>query len=85
MTCSYGWLEVEDKEVIFLNDFRYTPAILPWNGMLLLLEGNVVHSAVPKTIYARDIEITSDTPVFAMSKSPIVFIKAPVFKRERQT
>ena len=28
-TCSYAWLEVEETEVIFLNDFRYTPAILP--------------------------------------------------------
>ena len=73
-TCSYAWLGVEDKEVIFLNDFRYTPAILPWNDRLLLLEGHTVHFAAHKTTYARDIEFTSDTPVFATSKSPIVFI-----------
>ena len=36
-TCSYAWLGVEETEVIFLDDFRYTPAILPWNDMLLLL------------------------------------------------
>jgi len=74
-TCSYAWLGVEETEVIFLNDFRYTPAILPWNDMLLLLEGHVVHFAAPKTSYARDIEFTCDTPVFATSKSSIVFIK----------
>ena len=34
-TCSYVWLGVKETEVIFLNDFRYTPAILPWNDMLL--------------------------------------------------
>ena len=73
-TCLYAWLGVEDKEVIFLNDFRYTPAILPWNDRLLLLEGHTVHFAAHKTTYARDIEFTSDTPVFATSKSPIVFI-----------
>jgi len=43
--------------------------------MLLLLEGHVVHFAAPKTSYARDIEFTCDTPVFATSKSSIVFIK----------
>ena len=83
-TCSYAWLGVEDKEGIFLNDFRYTPAILPWNDMLLLLEGHVVHFAAPKTTCARDIEFTSDTPVFATSKSPIVFIKGSSID-ERET
>ena len=83
-TCSYAWLGIEEKEVIFLNDFRYTPAILPWSDMLLLLEGHVVHFAAPKTSYARDIEFTSDTPVFATSKSPIVFIKGSAID-ERET
>ena len=83
-TCSYAWLGVEDTEVIFLNDFRYTPAILPWSDMLLLLEGHVVHFAAPKTSYARDIEFTSDTPVFATSKSSIVFIKGSVLD-EKET
>ena len=47
-TCSYAWLGVENKEVIFLNDFRWSPVILPWADMLLLLEGHVVHFAAPK-------------------------------------
>ena len=75
VTCSYAWLGVKETEVIFLNDFRYTPAILPWNDMLLLLEGHVFHFAAPKTSYARDIEFTCDTPDFATSKSSIVLIK----------
>ena len=82
--CSYAWLGVEDTEVIFLNDFRYTPAILPWSDMLLLLDGHVVHFAAPKMSYAQDIEFTSDTPVFATSKSPIVFIKGSVLD-EKET
>ena len=36
-TCSYAWLGVEDKEIIFLNDFRYSPVIIPWSDLLLLL------------------------------------------------
>ena len=35
-TCSYAWLRVEETGVTFLNDFSYTPAILPWTEMLLL-------------------------------------------------
>lgn len=74
-TCSYAWLGVEDKEVIFLNDFRYSTVILNWSDMLLLLEGHVVHFAAPKTAYSKDIEFDKDTPVFATSKSPILFLK----------
>ena len=84
MTCLYAWLGVEDKEVFCLNDFRYTPAILPRNDMLLLLEGHIVHFAASRTTYARDIQFTSKTPVFAMSKSPIVFSKGSSID-ERET
>ena len=46
-TCSYAWLGVEDKELIFLNDFRWSPTIIPWTDFLLLLEGHIVHFAAP--------------------------------------
>ena len=75
---------VEDKEVIFLNDFRWSPLILPWSGMLLLLEGHVVHFAAPKTSYSRDIDFSSDTPIFATSKAPISFVKG-LFIDNRET
>ena len=83
-TCSYAWLGAEETEVLFLNDFCYTPAILPWNDMLLLLKCHIVHFAAPKTSFARDIEFTCDTPVFATSKSSIVFIKGSTID-ERET
>ena len=83
-TCSYAWLGVENKEVIFLNDFRWSPVILPWADMLLLLEGHVVHFAAPKTNYSKDIEFTRDTPVFATAKAPISFIKGSVMD-DRET
>ena len=73
-TCSYAWLGVEEKEVIFLNDFRWSPVILPWSDMLQLLEGAAVHFAAAKTVYSKDIELTQNTPVFATSKASISFI-----------
>ena len=27
--CSFAWVGVEDSEVVFLNDFRWSPAVLP--------------------------------------------------------
>ena len=82
--CSYAWLGVEDKEVIFLNDFRWSPLILPWSDMLLLLEGHVVHFAAPKTSYSKDIEFSSDTPLFATAQAPISFVKGS-FIDDRET
>ena len=81
---SYARLGVDDNMVICLNDFWYTPANVPWNDMLLLLEGHVIHFAVPKTTYAGDIEFFGDTLVFAMSNSPIVFITGSSIE-ERET
>ena len=45
----HEWLEIEDKEVTFLNDFSWSPHILLWSGMLLiLLEGYAVQIGAPK-------------------------------------
>ena len=74
-TCSYALLGVKDKEVMLLNDFRWSPVILPWSDMLLLLEGHIVHFAAPKTTYNQDIDFSKDAPIFATSKAPISFIK----------
>ena len=83
-TCSYAWLGVEDKEIIFLNDFRYSPIIIPWRDLLLLLEGHVVHLAALKTSYSEDILVQIDTPRFATAKAPITFIQNGVLD-ERKT
>ena len=83
-TCSYAWLGVEDKEVIFLNCFRWYPIILPWSDMLLLLESHVVHFAAPKTKYNQDIEFSKETLIFVTAKAPISFEKASMIDN-RQT
>ena len=83
-TCSYALLGVEDKEVIFLTDFRWSPVILPWNDMLLLLEGHIVHFAAPKITYNQDSECSKDTPIFATSRAPISYIKGSM-TNDRET
>ena len=70
----YSWLEVENTEVIFLNDFRWSPESIAWKELLLLLEGQTVHMPTPKNIYARDICLDRDTPIFAIGKAEIKYI-----------
>ena len=50
---SFAWIGVENYEILFLNDFRWSSQILAWHDMLLLLEGQTVHLAAPKSHYAQ--------------------------------
>ena len=77
-TGSYAWLGVEDKVLIFLNDFRWSPTIIPWSDFLLLLEGHIVHFAAPKTTYSQGIAFSKDTPISATAKAPISFVKGSI-------
>ena len=43
--------------------------------MLQLLKGDIVHLPGPKNFSKRDIELTTDTPVFETADTPIAFIK----------
>ena len=72
---TFAWVGAESAEVIFLNDFRWTAQVLPWQDMLFLLEGQPVHLSAPKTHYAQDIIFDKDTPIFCTSKSEILSIK----------
>ena len=75
---TFAWVGAELAEIIFLNDFRWSAQVLPWQGMLLLLEGQPVHFSAPKTHYAQDIVFEKDTPIFCTFKSEIVAIKGGV-------
>lgn len=68
---TFAWVGVEHCEAIFLNDFRWSQQIIPWHDFLLLLEGETVHLAAPKTHYAQDITLASDVPIFGTSSSEI--------------
>ena len=72
---TFAWVDAEKAECLFLNDFRWSQAIIPWHDLLLLLEGQLVHLPAPKTHYAKDICFSKDTPIFATGKNPIMFVK----------
>lgn len=74
-TNTFAWVGVELAEVIFLNDFRWSANMIPWHDLLLLLEGQVVNFAAPKTHFPKDISLEKDTPVFCTTKVPFVFIQ----------
>lgn len=64
----------EKAEVIFLNDFRWHPKLIPWHDLLLLLEGGLVHFPAPKTHFSQDLTLAGTTPIFATSKHAIMYI-----------
>jgi hypothetical protein len=66
-TGSFAWVGVEESEIIFLNDFRWTEKVITWQDLLQLLEGDKVHIPAPKSYYSKDIVFDSDSPVFATS------------------
>lgn len=68
---TFAWVGVEEAEIIFLNDFRWSERILPWQDMLRLLEGDKIHVPTPKTHFAQDIILEKDTPIFCTAPSRI--------------
>ena len=72
----YAWVDLGDKEVAFLNDFRWTPEIIQWEELLNLLEGQTVHLPRPKNMFSSDLCIarTNTIPIFATGKEPIKYI-----------
>lgn len=81
---TFAWVGVQQAECIFLNDFRWNDKIIPWHDLLLLLEGEPVHFPAPKTHFAEDILLDSDTPVFATSKNRLAYVKGGTVD-ERET
>ena len=69
----YAWVGADDCEVIFLNDFRWSPELIAWKDFLLLLEGTIVHLPSPKNHYSKDVCIEKDTPIYATSISEIIY------------
>ena len=67
----YIWQEVEDCVVMFLNDFRWNPQMISWSGLLLLLEGQLVHFLTPKNHRATDVLLKKLVPIFATGISEI--------------
>lgn len=81
---SFAWVGAENAEVVFLNDFRWSPQIIAWHDLLLMLEGQLVHLPAPKSHFAHDIVFDKDTPIFSTSKHQLIFVKGGIVD-ERET
>ena len=75
-TGRYAWIELDECEVAYLNDFRWSTEIIAWADFLLLLEGQTVHLPRPKNQFATDmcIDRSNTIPFFASSKTDIEYI-----------
>ena len=83
-TSNFAWVGAESAEVLFLNDFCWSPQVLPCYDMLLLLEGQTLYLPALKCHYAKDIVFETDTSIFCTGKHELVFIKGGCID-ERET
>ena len=74
-TGTFAWMGADEAEIIYLNDFRWSATVIAWADLLQALEGDLVHLPAPKNFCRRDLELSADTPFFAMSDAPLVLIK----------
>jgi hypothetical protein len=72
---SFAWVGAENAEVVFLNDFRWSPQIIAWQDLLLLLEGQKVNLPAPKSHFAKDVTFEGDTPIFCTTTRPLTYVK----------
>ena len=82
----YAWVGLDECEVAYSNDSRWTPEIIAWSDFLLLLEGQTVHPPQPKNQFATDICIdrTNTIPFLATSKAAFEFIGKYNARDERE-
>ena len=81
----YAWVGADSAEVIVLQDFRWSREMIPWNDLLLLLEGETVKLPAPKNQFSSDVVIEKDTPIFATSKSRVTYVGKFNSSDERET
>ena len=72
----YAWVGLDEAEVAYLNDFRWSSECIAWSDFLLLLEGQTVHLPRPKNQFATDLLVSRENtmPFFATSKSAIEYV-----------
>ena len=66
---SFAWLGIEKAEVVWLNDFRWKPSLIPWCELLQVVEGDIVHFPAPKNS-SQNIVLDKDTPFFLPQVMP---------------
>jgi len=80
----YAWVGSAEAEVILLQDFRWDPETIAWKTLLLLLEGETVKLPAPKNQFSKDIEISTDIPIFATSKEAVMYKGPNNFRDDRE-
>ena len=70
------WVGLDECEVTYLNDFRWSVELIAWNYFLLSLEGQTVQLPRPKNQSAADMVIDRDNTLlfFATSSKRIEFV-----------
>lgn len=71
-TGTFAWVGAEKKEVVLLNDFRWSEKVIPWSDLLNLLEGWPIHIPMPKTSNPEDVVWEAKTPIFATMDAMLV-------------
>ena len=77
---TFSFSGVAGKQVIFLDDFRFSPAEgkpLSWSQMLLLLGGATVTFSQPRTHFSSDfcLEGSNTIPVFCTGKYVPLYVE----------
>ena len=71
-TGSHQLADIDGSEVVFLNEFDWDPALMPWRTLKDFLEGSEVKIAVPKTqSRAKNYMFKADTPIIGTAPGPI--------------
>ena len=83
----YAWVGLDECQLLFLNDFRWSPELIAWNEFLLLLEGQTVHLPRPKNQFSSDMVIKRENsmPILATSKEAIELVGKYNVKDQRET
>ena len=70
----FNWIGAPEKEVIFLNDFRYSDNMMSWGIFLNFLEGASIHVSMPKSHFVQDQVWEKKQPIFATAEKKITRI-----------
>ena len=86
-TTKYSWTNVENKEVAFLNVFRWSPESIAWSDFLLLLADQTVSLPRPKNQFASDLlaDRLNNLAIFATSKGSIKYVGKFNLQDDRET
>ena len=86
-TGRYAWVGLDECDVAYLNDLRWSSELIVWNDFLLLLEGQTVHLPRPKNMFATDMLITRENtlPILSTSKDAIEYIGKYNVRDQKET